>query len=97
VNDYVDSQIKAGKTPKERSLKTIMATCLAMKDQTCETHAFERLVLYYPKGDYWANLINSLFTSDDYKVGFAALAALPFGRRRQRAEEPGRLHRDGAA
>jgi tetratricopeptide (TPR) repeat protein len=67
VNDYVDTQIKAGKTPKERSLKTIMATCIAMKDQACEQHAFERLVLYYPKGDYWANLINSLFTSDDYK------------------------------
>lgn len=67
VNDYVDTQIKAGKTPKERSLKTIMATCIAMKDQVCEQHAFERLVLYYPKGDYWANLINSLFTSDDYK------------------------------
>jgi tetratricopeptide (TPR) repeat protein len=67
VNDYVDAEIKAGKTPKERSLKTIMATCIAMKDQACEQHAFERLVLYYPKGDYWANLINSLFTSDDYK------------------------------
>ena len=67
VNDYVDTQIKAGKTPKERSLKTIMATCIAMKDQGCEQHAFERLVLYYPKGDYWANLINSLFTSEDYK------------------------------
>jgi hypothetical protein len=67
VNDYVDTQIKAGKTPKERSLKTIMATCIAMKDQVCVQHAFERLVLYYPKGDYWANLINSLFTSDDYK------------------------------
>jgi tetratricopeptide (TPR) repeat protein len=67
VNEYVDLQIKAGKTPKERSLKTIMATCIAIKDQGCETHAFERLVLYYPKGDYWQNLVNSLFSSDDYK------------------------------
>jgi tetratricopeptide (TPR) repeat protein len=68
VNDYVDTQIKAGKTPKERSLKTIMSTCIAMKDQGCETHAFERLVMYYPKGDYWSNLVNSLFSSDDYKA-----------------------------
>ena len=73
VNDYVDSQIKAGKTPKERSLKTIMATCIAMKDQGCETHAFERLVLYYPKGDYWQNLVNSLFSSDDYKTDMPRL------------------------
>jgi tetratricopeptide (TPR) repeat protein len=66
VNDYVDTQIKAGKTPKERSLKTIMTTCIALKDQGCETHAFERLVTYYPKGDYWQNLVNSLFSSEDY-------------------------------
>jgi hypothetical protein len=67
VGDYVDAEIKAGKTPKERSLKTIMATCVALKDQACETRSFERLVAYYPKGDYWANLLNSLFSEDDYK------------------------------
>jgi tetratricopeptide (TPR) repeat protein len=67
VGDYVDAEIKAGKTPKERSLKTIMSTCIAMKDQACETRAFERLVTYYPKGDYWQNLLNSLFSDPDYK------------------------------
>jgi tetratricopeptide (TPR) repeat protein len=67
VGDYVDAEIKAGKTPKERSLKTIMATCVALKDHACETRAFERLVSYYPKGDYWANLLNSLFSDEDYK------------------------------
>jgi hypothetical protein len=67
VNDYVDSEVKAGRNPKERSLKTIMSACIALKDQGCEQHAFERLVLYYPKGDYWQNLINSLYSSDDYK------------------------------
>lgn len=67
VGDYVDAAIKAGKTPKERSLKTIMASCIALKDQACETRAFERLVSYYPKGDYWANLLNALFSDQDYK------------------------------
>ncbi|HEY5102698.1 MAG TPA: hypothetical protein VII70_07940, partial [Steroidobacteraceae bacterium] len=67
VGDYVDAEIKAGKTPKERSLKTIMASCVALKDQACETRSFERLVSYYPKGDYWANLLHSLFSEDDYK------------------------------
>src|ERR1700733_11309707 len=81
VNDYVDQQIKAGKTPKENSLKTIMSACIALKDQNCEQHAFERLVLYYPKGDYWGNLINSLFSSDDYKedVPKLQLLRLAFG------------------
>jgi tetratricopeptide (TPR) repeat protein len=76
VNDYVDQQIKAGKTPKENSLKTIMSACIALKDQNCEQHAFERLVLYYPKGDYWGNLINSLFGSDDYKEDLPKLQLL---------------------
>jgi hypothetical protein len=67
VGDFVDAEIKAGKTPKERSLKTIMSTCIALKDQACETRAFERLVTYYPKGDYWQNLLNSLFSDPDYK------------------------------
>jgi len=67
VGDYVDAEIKAGKTPKERSLKTVMATCVAMKDQVCVTRSFERLVSYYPKGDYWANLLSSLFSDADYK------------------------------
>jgi len=76
VNDYVDQQIKAGKTPKENSLKTIMSACIALKDQNCEQHAFERLVLYFPKGDYWGNLINSLFSSDDYKEDVPKLQLL---------------------
>ena len=73
VNDYVDSEVKSGRTPKERSLKTIMSTCVALKDQACETRAFERLVSYYPKGDYWANLLNSLFSSEDYKADMPRL------------------------
>ncbi len=76
VNDYVDQQVKAGKTPKENSLKTIMSACIALKDANCEQHAFERLVLYYPKGDYWGNLINSLFSSDDYKEDVPKLQLL---------------------
>lgn len=76
VNDYVDQQVKSGKTPKENSLKTIMSACIALKDQNCEQHAFERLVLYYPKGDYWGNLINSLFSSDDYKEDMPKLQLL---------------------
>jgi hypothetical protein len=73
VTDYVETEIKNGHTPKERSLKTLMSTCTALKDRACEQHAFERLVLYYPKGDYWQNLINSLYSSEDYKPDLARL------------------------
>jgi tetratricopeptide (TPR) repeat protein len=61
VNNYIDQQVKAGKTPKERSLQTLMQACTALKDNDCQTKAMERLVSYYPKGDYWVNLLDSLF------------------------------------
>jgi tetratricopeptide (TPR) repeat protein len=61
VNNYIDQQVKAGKTPKERSLQTLMQACTALNDTPCQTKAMERLVSYYPKGDYWVNLLDSLF------------------------------------
>jgi hypothetical protein len=61
VNEYIDQQVKAGKTPKERSLQTLMQACTALNDNACQTRAMERLVSYYPKGDYWENLLDSLF------------------------------------
>jgi tetratricopeptide (TPR) repeat protein len=61
VNNHIDQQVKAGKTPKERSLQTLMQACTALKDNECQTKAMERLVSYYPKGDYWQNLLDSLF------------------------------------
>jgi hypothetical protein len=61
VNDYIDQQVKSGKTPKERSLQTLMQACTALNDTNCQTRAMERLVSYYPKGDYWVNLLDSLF------------------------------------
>jgi tetratricopeptide (TPR) repeat protein len=61
VNEYIDQQVKAGKTPKERSLQTLMQACTALNDNACQTRAMERLVSYYPKGDYWQNLLDSLF------------------------------------
>jgi tetratricopeptide (TPR) repeat protein len=32
-----------------------------MKDEECQTAAFEKLVRYYPKPEYWENLVNTLF------------------------------------
>jgi tetratricopeptide (TPR) repeat protein len=61
VNEYIDQQVKSGKTPKERSLQTLMQACTALNDTNCQTKAMERLVSYYPKGDYWVNLLDSLF------------------------------------
>jgi tetratricopeptide (TPR) repeat protein len=61
VNDYVDDQVKAGKTPKEQTLQLLMSSCVKQDNQDCTTHALEQLVAYYPKTEYWQNLLYSMF------------------------------------
>jgi predicted Zn-dependent protease len=61
VNDYVDDQVKAGKTPKEQTLQLLMSSCVKQDNQDCTTRALEQLVAYYPKTEYWQNLLYSMF------------------------------------
>jgi tetratricopeptide (TPR) repeat protein len=61
VNDYVDEQVKAGKAPKEQTLQLLMSACVKQDNQDCTTHALEDLVAYYPKTEYWQNLLYSMF------------------------------------
>ena len=63
VDSYVDSQIKAGKTPKEQPLQLIMSSCVKLQDQACTTSALERMVQYYPKPEYWQNIMYTLLQS----------------------------------
>jgi hypothetical protein len=62
VDEYTDSQIKAGKEPKEQALNLVLSSCVKLDDNDCATKALERLVAYYPKPNYWQNLLQSLFT-----------------------------------
>jgi len=56
----VDADIKAGRTPKDQSLQLIMSSCVKIEDADCTTHALEKLVAYYPKPDYWKDLLYTL-------------------------------------
>ena len=66
----VDNDIKAGKTPKEQTLQLVMSACVKVEDTDCTTRALEKLVTYYPKADYWKDLLytlqqdHTLFQSD---------------------------------
>ena len=53
----VDSEIKAGQTPKEDQLKLVLGSCVKLEDKDCQAHTMERLVAYYPKPDYWQQLL----------------------------------------
>jgi tetratricopeptide (TPR) repeat protein len=61
VENQVEDQIKAGKEPKEQPLQLILSSCVKLEDQECQTRALERMVAYYPKPEYWQNLLYSMF------------------------------------
>jgi tetratricopeptide (TPR) repeat protein len=56
-NALVDQEIKAGQIPKDQQLGLILNSCIKLDDATCQQHALEKLVTYYPKPDYWLYLL----------------------------------------
>src|SRR4029077_12260921 len=59
-SDMADSEIKAGQTPKKETLDLILSSCVKLTDNACETRALEKLVTYYPKPEYWYQLLFTL-------------------------------------
>ena len=56
----VDAAIKSGANPSSESLQLVLSACVKMEDTACQTKALEKLVTYYPKPEYWSNLLFSL-------------------------------------
>src|SRR6202045_90590 len=56
----VDDKIKNGQTPKNESLQLVLSACVKLNDSACETRALEKIVTYYPKPDYWAQLLYTM-------------------------------------
>jgi tetratricopeptide (TPR) repeat protein len=63
---YVQSQLKNNETPKEQTLQLILGACAKLDDAACQTTQFERLATYYPKPEYWQNLLYSIFQAADH-------------------------------
>jgi hypothetical protein len=61
-----------GATPPEDRINLLMNAAVRQQDVAAETFALERLVMYYPKKEYWAALLNRL----QRKPGFADRLAL---------------------
>jgi len=53
----VDEKIKNGQTPKSESLQLILSACVKLNDPACETRALEKVVTYYPKPEFWYQLL----------------------------------------
>jgi hypothetical protein len=71
---------KAGSAPAEDRINLLMNAAVKQKDVNAETFALERLVIYYPKKEYWVSLLNGLqrkpnfsdrLTLDTYRLSLA--------------------------
>jgi tetratricopeptide (TPR) repeat protein len=60
ITPMVDGDIKAGRQPKDQSLQLLMSACVKLEDSDCVTKSLEKLVAYYPKPDYWKDLLYTL-------------------------------------
>jgi tetratricopeptide (TPR) repeat protein len=50
----------SGKVPEETLYRILQSACLNLKDNDCVVAQIEKLVIHYPKPNYWTDLINSL-------------------------------------
>ena len=56
----IEAEIKAGQAPPEAQLQLLANCQLQLSDQGGLTRTMVRLVTYYPKPDYWAQLMHGL-------------------------------------
>ena len=52
--------MKANRTPSEQSLKLWTSACVNLKDAACIINALQKTVTYYPKHEYWQQLLYSI-------------------------------------
>ena len=71
---------KSGAVPAEDRINLLMNAAVRQKDIAGETYALERLVVYYPKKEYWVALLNRMqrkpnfsdrLTLDTYRLSLA--------------------------
>jgi tetratricopeptide (TPR) repeat protein len=58
--NLVDDKIKNGQTPKNESLQLVLSACVKLSDSACETRSLEKIVAYYPKPEYWSQLLYTM-------------------------------------
>lgn len=64
LGNYVADQEKRGQTPKEQSLQLIVDSYSKSGDNANATNWLEKMVGYYPKPNYWNNLLYTMIRAD---------------------------------
>lgn len=67
----VDAEEAAGRAPSEEQLQLLANAHLQSKDSLLYTRAMEKLVTYYPKRDYWLNVLHSVVSRPGFNERLA--------------------------
>lgn len=60
LKQTIASAEQRGQAPKENWLQLLLTACQKINDDACVAQQFEKLVVHYPKNEYWQNLMVSL-------------------------------------
>ena len=71
LNAEVAATEKAGGTPGEDRLKLLLNATLKLNDTNGYVHAIEKLVTYYPKKEYWVDLLSRMQRKSNFSDRFA--------------------------
>jgi tetratricopeptide (TPR) repeat protein len=61
MDGIIQSITKSGKKPKESTLNLVQNACTKSGDNNCLQRTYEQLVTYYPKPQYWENLVGAMY------------------------------------
>jgi tetratricopeptide (TPR) repeat protein len=64
----MDEYLNGTSKPKENDLLLVQAACAKVGDNACKKKVFEKLVVNYPKPDYWSNLMIEMTHNDNNDV-----------------------------
>jgi tetratricopeptide (TPR) repeat protein len=64
LGEYVSDVEKRGQTPREQSLQLISESYQKIGDTAAATNMLEKMVVYYPKPNYWNNLLYTLMRTE---------------------------------
>jgi hypothetical protein len=67
----INAAERNGSTPSEQNINMLMTAQLQMKDNSGYVWAMEKLVTYYPKKEYWVNLLDRLQSKKNFSDRFA--------------------------
>ena len=68
MNELLASIEQRGSVPKEQQLQLIRAACERAQDNSCVTKVLEKLVVNYPKTEYWQHLMVALRNGDNNDI-----------------------------